>query len=202
MVFQPVVDTAEVTLVFTQNGETITNTFAIEKGGGYNQSDITNIANQIDNSVPTHLIGLMTIDAIYQQTEVRGLAVPNDLFAVDGTNGQAGGDASTGLPNNVTLSIKKLSAFTGRSARGRWYFIGLPLDNLDPNENKVLQADADLIVQGLDAFRNAASAGVWQAVIVSRFADSLPRSTGKTFDWINTVAVDRNTDSQRGRLTR
>jgi len=40
MAFQPVPNTAEVAVIFTQNLETISNTFHAEKPGGYTLSDI------------------------------------------------------------------------------------------------------------------------------------------------------------------
>ncbi len=201
MAFQPVPDTAEVTLVFTQNLETITNTFHIEKPGGYTQADINLVADLIDSLTATNLLPIMTQDAIYQQTEVRGLANENDLIAIDGTNGGPGQVLTEGLPNSVTLSCKKLSPFTGRSARGRLYFIGLPNNDLDTNENQVKQTAADSIIIAIEAIRNGVLSGPWTPVIVSRFTNNLERPFGITFDWVNTTFVDRNVDSQRGRLT-
>jgi len=202
MAFQAVPDTAEITMVYVQNLETITNTIAAEKPGGYSQLEISTLAILVDGLVATHLLPLMTLDATYLRTEVRGLAVINDLFAQDATSTGPGGVAVEGLPNNVTLSIKRSSGFTGRSARGRVYFIGFPVNDLSGNENQFTQAQVDAAVAGWEGVRTGILTGPWTPVVVSRFENGLERPTGKTFDWISTTAVNRNVDSQRGRLTR
>lgn len=202
MAFQPVPDTAEITLVFEQNLESITNTFHAEKPGGYTFADISALANLVDSLAATHLLPVMSVDCVYKQTEVRGLAAENDVADIDGTNSGPGQDLVEGMPNNVTISLKKTSGFTGRSARGRWYFIGYPVNALGANENQFTQVDVDNGIIAVEAIRVGILTGPWTPVIVSRFTNKLPRAFGITFDWVNTVAVNRNVDSQRGRLTR
>lgn len=200
MAFQPVIDTAEITVIFLQNLENLTNTIHAEKSGGYGLADIQALALLVDSLVSFNLVPAMTQDALYVRTEVRGLAVENDLFAVNDTNSATGADLSEGLPGNVTLSIKKSSGLTGRSARGRWYVCGIPSNTLSTNENQLLQAEADIWVAAVEAIRVGIVASVWTPVIVSRFTAGLPRATGKTFDWLTTDLVNRDVDSQRGRL--
>jgi hypothetical protein len=200
MAFQKVVDTVEVTLVFQQNLENLTNTFHAEKPGGYSQEDIETLAAGVDTLVASEILPIITLDATYLRTEVRGLAVENDLFATDAASTGVGEQAVEGLPNSVTISLKKSSAFTGRSARGRWYWIGLPESNLGGNENQVTSAKVALIVAAIEALRGGVLAGAFTPVIVSRFTGGAQRSEGKTFDWIDTVAVNENVDSQRSRL--
>jgi hypothetical protein len=202
MAFQRVPDTVAVTIVYTQNLEVITNTFNCEKLGGYTLSEISILANLIDSSVATNLLPIMTADCQYLRTEVRGLDQENDIEDADGTNAGPGLDAVEGLPNNVTLSLKKGSGFTGRSARGRWYFVGFPVNALADNENQWTQTEVDSAVIAVEAIRNDVLGGAFTPVIVSRFTNGALRAEGITFDWISTVAVDRNVDSQRGRLTR
>ena len=202
MAFQPVPNTAEVTVVFEQNLRAITNTFHAEKLGGYSAADISTLANLVDSLVASELLPIITLDCAYKFTEVRGLAVENDLADTDGTNAGPGLIAVEGLPNNVTLSLKKASAFTGRSARGRWYFCGLSVNALEANENQWNQVSVDAAVIGVEGIRLGVAAGPWTPVVVSRFTNNAPRPFGITFDWILTVAVDRFVDSQRNRLTR
>ena len=202
MAFQAVPDTAEVTVVFTQNGEVITNTFAARLPGGYNLADLNTLATTVDSFMPGGLLPRMTVDSAYVRTEVRGLANENDLATEASANAGPGLDPIEGLPNNCTLSVKKASAFTGRSARGRWYVVGLPQNALAGDENAWSLAVVDDVVAALEALRVLVAATVWIPVIVSRFNAGLPRDPGITFDWIVTTAVDAFVDSQRGRLTR
>lgn len=202
MAFQAVPNTVEVTLIFTQNLEVVTNTFHAEKADGYDQDDIETLAAAVDTLVASELLPVMTMDCEYNRTEVRGLDVENDLFASDGASTGPGEVAVEGLPNNVTLSLKKSSPFTGRSARGRWYFIGLAVNDLASNENQIAPAVVADIVAAIEAVRGGVIAGAFTPVIVSRYAGGIARDEGETFDWIDTVAVNANVDSQRGRLTR
>lgn len=202
MAFQAVPDTAEVTIIYVQNLETVTNTFHVEHVGGYDQLDINFIAAKIDTFVGTELLPVMSLDCVYERVEVRGLATENDLFdTADGSAGP-GEDISAGLPGNVTLSLKKSSEKTGRSARGRWYFNGAPEDTLASNENVFIPAAVDGMVAAVDALREGAIAGGWVPVIVSRYTGGIARDEGKTFNWTGVVAVNNNVDSQRRRLTR
>lgn len=202
MAFQPVPDTVEVTLVFTQNLENLTNSFHAELAGGYVLADLITLAAAVDTLVVSEILPIISQDCLYVRTEVRGLAVPNDLFVENGAGTGTGGVLTEGLPNNVTLSLKKISGFTGRSARGRWYAIGMSVNHLDTNENQIIQARVDDWVAALEGLRGGIVAGAFTPVIVSRFTAGAQRPTGVTFDWLGTVAVNRNVDSQRGRLTR
>lgn len=201
MAFQAVPDVAEVTLIFTQNLETITNTFHAEKVGGYVQADIDQLAQKVDNSLPAGLLIEMSQDCVYERTEVRGLAVENDLFGVDGTNSGPGAKLVEGLPNNVTLSLKKISGFTGRSARGRWYCVGIPEDMLASNENVYDPVRVDGFLAGVEVTRASVATAGWVSVIVSRYTGGAERPSGVTFPWVGTVAVNNNVDTQRRRLT-
>ncbi len=202
MAFQAVPDTAEVIIVFQQNLEIITNTFAARLIGGYNLTDLNLLATTVDGAMPGSLLGRMTIDCQYLRTEVRGLAFENDIETQASANNGFGTVATEGLPNNCTLSIKKSSAFTGRSARGRVYFVGMPSNVLAGNENQWDQVDADDAAAGWESIRSLVAATVWIPVIVSRFNNGALRNPGKTFDWILVSIVNRFVDSQRGRLTR
>jgi hypothetical protein len=73
---------------------------------------------------------------------------------------------------------------------------------LADNENQWTQTEVDSAVIAVEAIRNDVLGGAFTPVIVSRFTNGALRAEGITFDWISTVAVDRNVDSQRGRLTR
>ncbi len=202
MAFQKVPFSVEITVVMQQNTEIVTNTFHAEKMPLYNLAEIQALALLVDGLVAAQLLPLMTLDSSYLRTEVRGLDSENDLFAENSDNAAIGGDLSEGLPNSVTLSIKKASGLTGRSARGRWYVVGIPSNTLATNENQLLQAEADAWVSALEGIRTGVAISVWTPVIVSRFTAGLPRAEGKTFPWLSVVLVDRFVDSQRNRLSR
>lgn len=202
MAFQKVVDVAEIDIIYTQHGQTMQSVFYGRLPGGYLLADLTALAAGIDGQVQGTWKAQQVIEASYQRTEVRGLAVINDLVATNNVNAGVGTIVTGALPNNVTFVVKKQSGLTGRSARGRSYWMGSPADRLKTtDENEFLASYVTAVVAAVDSIRTQIAAiGLWEPVLVSRFSAGVPRSEGKTFPWISSVAVNEVVDTQRGRL--
>lgn len=202
MAFQPVVDTVEIDMIFTQNGVTAQNVFYAQLVGGYALADLEAMAARIDLQWDGTWKARQTAETAYLRTEVRGLAVENDLVATDNTFAGVGTHIGGAFPNNVTFAIKKESGLTGRSARGRTYWIGVPGSEVEPlDENMLKAAYTALVVAAVDDIREAiATVGLWDPVLVSRFSGGVKRTAGKTFPWIASTNVDDRIDTQRGRL--
>jgi len=117
------------------------------------------------------------------------------LFApgVDGAN------AST-MPGSICLSIKRASAFVGRSRRGRvyWPLWDDAISNTAPNQSSLTIA-AD-IISAIEAFDASAFGLDWQPVIVSRQQGGVPLVTGQAYPIVGWSVADINVDSQRRRL--
>lgn len=202
MAFQPVVDTVEIDIIYTLNAEPVQNVLYAELPGGYILADLVALAAQIDTQVNGTWKPQQPPEAVYVRTEVRGLALQNDLTASNNTNAGPGLIGAATLPNNVTFSIKKESGLTGRSARGRLYWIGVPFNQIQAtNENLLNAAYVTAIVAAVDSQRvGILAVGAWLPVLVSRFSEGIPRVTGRTFGWVSTTNVDDRIDTQRGRL--
>lgn len=200
MAFQSVPSTAEIVIEYSQNGKPLINTLYAEKPGGYDLADLTALAFVVDGNVAAAWLPDQTQDTSYVQTTIRGLEFENDQVVSKNPGAGSGGILSDGLPNNVTIAIKKSSGQTGRSARGRMYWIGIPAEKLTSNENFVDTAYVTDIVDNMDSMRGSIDGSVWTPVLVSRFSNGLKRSTGKLFPWISNSAVNEVVDSQRGRL--
>ncbi len=203
MAFQKVVNTAEISVIYTSQTIPVQNTFYAEFAGGYTLANVQALVDALDNNIGIGWLGDQHSDCSYLRTEGRGLELENDVFASNNDSAGPGSGASGAMPNNVTLSIKKESGLTGRSARGRSYWIGaLKGELLTADENFFKTAYVDLIVANIDLIRTTTN-GVsgWQAVLVSRFTGGAERSEGKTFDWLSTIAVDDRVDTLRNRLS-
>jgi hypothetical protein len=202
MGFQAVPDTVAIDIIYSMNGETVQNVFYAELPGGYLLADLSALANVIDAQVQGTWKAQQVVEALYTRVEVRGLAVLNDFVATNSTNAGPGVAAGGAMPNNVTLAVKKSSGLTGRSARGRCYWIGVPNSQLLlANENELEPAYVDAVVVAVDSIRSSIdSTPLWVPVLVSRFTAGAERPEGVTFPWISSVAVDTRTDSQRNRL--
>lgn len=203
MAFQRVPNTAEIDVIYTLNGINVQNVFYGEFAAGYSLSDLQALADQIDLQVSVSWLPDQPSEANYVRTEVRGLDAEFDLVATQNANAGPGTDIAQTLPNNVTLSIKKSSGLTGRSARGRTYWIGILEDKMDSsNENLLVQAYVDTIVADVDFIRTKTDVlPGWAAVLVSRFSNGVKRTEGKTFPWVTSVAVNNRIDTQRTRLS-
>jgi len=202
MAFQAVPDTVEIDMIFTLNGVAAQNVFYAELAGGYQLSDLEALATQIDVNWQGNWRTEQPLEVTYVRTEVRGLAVENDLFAQNSDSSNPGSHVSPSLPNNVTFSIKKSSGLTGRSARGRTYWIGIPTAATKPaNENLLDALFVTDLVANVDSVRTSIIAVPdWLPVLVSRFAGGALRTEGVTFPWLSSSAVDDRVDTQRTRL--
>ena len=203
MAFQRVPNTAQIEVIYTLNAIPCQNVFYAEFPAGYAVGDLQTLANQIDLQISVSWLAEQPTEAIYVRTEVRGLNAEFDFLVTANANAGPGTHVSQTLPNNVTLSIKKFSGLTGRSARGRCYWIGVPRDQLTAGDENVLeQAYIDLIVADVDFMRTSIDvlAG-WSAVLVSRFSNGSLRTEGKLFPWVGSIAVDNRVDTYRPRLT-
>jgi len=202
MAFQAVPDTAEIDHIFTLGGVTVQNVHYAERAGGYTQSDLQDVADAIDTVFAITYVTEVCDDVAYVKTEVRGLAFENDLVVEQNAGAGVGTHVGNSFPNNVTIAIKKLSGLSGRSARGRSFWIGVPRnETIFDDENRLEPVYVTQIVDDIQAVRNLISglAG-WNAVLVSRFTGGSKRPAGVTFDWADTVATDNRLDTQRARL--
>ncbi len=200
MAFQSVPNTAEIVITYLQNSINVNNVLQAFKPTQYDLNDLQILADAVDVAVAADWLPIQTLDTNYIRTTVRGLEFENDEVVSADANAGVGISTSTGLPNQVTFAIKKQSGLTGRSARGRVYWIGLTKNMLQVDENKLNIADSDAVEAAVDAMRAAITATIWQAVIVSRFKDNVKRPTGTVLNWVSSDAVDIKVDTQRPRL--
>lgn len=202
MAFQPVVNAASINMIYTLNGITVQNVFYALHTGPYLLSNLQSLANNVDLAWAGSFAPDQPIEVAYIKTEVRGLTLENDLVAESSASAGLGTHIGAALPNNVSFAIKKISGLTGRSARGRTYWVGVPRTELNSADENLLKSSyAGTIVTDIDLIRIAIDGvGLWSAVLVSRFANKVKRPTGVTFPWIGTVNVDLRVDTQRSRL--
>lgn len=200
MAFQAVPDTAEVLTIFIANSISVQMTFYAEFPGGYSLADLTALANAADFSVGADFLPIMTQDILYDRTHVRGLSSIDDFEVSDQTFAGPGQVASGGMPNSVTIAIQRNSGLTGRSSRGRVYWVGLASSQLTADENFVATASVTAIVSAIFNMRTQLDGSGWDPVIVSRFTGGAKRAVGVTFPWINTLAINARVDSRRDRM--
>lgn len=200
MAFQSVPESVEISINCTVNSIPVQNTYHARKVGGYSQADLDSLAGVVDQVVVDDFRPLWATAVTYNTTDVRGLESEVDLTATDGSGTGAGAVAQIPMPNNVSFAIKKLSGFTGRSARGRVYIFGIPASDLDTDENFMKSASLAAWQSAVDAVKDAIDLDLWVPVIVSRFNAGAKRAEGVTFEWTTTSAGNARLDSRRDRM--
>jgi hypothetical protein len=199
MPFIPVENTAMVEIRGLIAGQKVENTLYFEKSSAYSTADLEGIGDVIitwwqDNMAPI-------TSSQYELREVYITDLSTDTSAAvsrvpaDATFGAVGGEI---LPLNVSFSISFRTAFRGRSFRGRNYFCGFVLDQVDSNTVNATQVLA--IRNAYFALLGVASDFGVTWVVVSRHHNKAPRATGVTAPVLAVVAADNIVDSQRRRL--
>jgi len=202
MAFQSVPETAEIVINYTGAFKPMVNVINARLIGGYNLTDLTVLATQVDADVAAFWLPQQDDDFNYVSVTVRGLEFENDQEVTVNFSAGPGQIIGQAQPGNVTLSAKKSSGQTGRSARGRLFWIGAPTEKLKANKNLFSDAYILLVQAAVEGVRNGINATTWNAVIVSRFNNKVKRPFGVTFNWTSTVVLNDTVDSMRSRLAK
>lgn len=102
-------------------------------------------------------------------------------------------------PNEVSLCVSLRTGARGRSARGRWYMLGITQSSM-ADDNNVSAAYASQCATSLQQLVNDINATGVVAVIVSYVSQKAPRPGGPVyFPITGTQVVDNVVDSQKRR---
>jgi len=199
MAFIPAVNTARVIMSFTQGGQNVANQFYCEFPTQPDKSDMAALAEVIQTWWEDFIADLQSVQVNLVKIEVTDMTVENSeqaIFVEDLP--QSGNDSGQPLPNNVTVSVKLDTGFTGRSKRGRQYFIGLVTTQL-VDSNHLLTGMVTALQTAYSALIDAISDAGWTLVIASFVSGGVPRTTALLTP-VLTASVNPTLDSQRRRL--
>lgn len=201
MAFQRVPETARAEVIYLQNSRYIENNFHARKEGGYSDSDLSILAAAVDAAVSTNWLPNQNDEVYYTKTVVTGLDAEEDTVVEDNSGAGPGAlTATDDLPPSITKAITLRSGLTGRSARGRVYWIGASIGSL-AGDNSLWQLTAVTTwVNNVDLVRVAIAAVGWLPVIVSRYHDGVKRDEGVTFEWTSTGSYELYVNTRRDRL--
>jgi len=201
MAFQPAVNCAIASVISTVNARQVSFGLNCQHlSTPYNQSNIDELAQIVDAWFSTDVLVRLSSSCVYQRTDVRGLTSAVDLFASDNTNAGVGGVVAIPLPNNVSWVLKHLTGFTGRAARGRTYFYGLPFSAIDTDEDYLDVGDADAFVDAFDQLSATLDSAGWNHVVLHRFSAGAPLSTATIYTVTSYGYTDLRLDTRRKRL--
>jgi len=127
-------------------------------------------------------------------TEAGGLQYTLDLGA-----GVPGANVGAVLPANVTIATSFRTGFSGRSNRGRSYWVGLTEGMV--TGDFVLDVQAEGIRQAWADLGAALTTLSYTHVVVSYVSNGVPRVTPQIRPVTEYLMVDTRVDTQRRRLT-
>lgn len=199
MAFQSVPNCANAVIVQTQSNQEVVNVLNFHHDGSYAQVNIDELADIVDEWFATNILPSLTDGLTYLRTDVRGLTNEEDLSATNDDNTGDGGVTGASAPLNCALVITHRSVFTGRSARGRSYVVGIPQTDLPTAATCSATFAADM-EDAYNQLRTDLIGSDWEFVIVSRFHAGEKRALGVTFTVEESVARNTRLDTQRRRL--
>lgn len=202
----PIPDGIQVVLAFTKANQQVRNVFHVRSDVAIDEALLNTCAQVFKNAWIDRLKGMNTPDVSLNSIMVTDISVVGGL-GVEYTTGlpQVGTLAGFALPNNVTVATKLTTGHTGRSYRGRSYFVGIGNDLLLADRQHI--ADSLRLALGnffADLLVNLPTDGMHLA-IASRYSgvDANGKPIPRTAPFLTDVtgAVTNTTvDSQRRRL--
>lgn len=200
MAFQPVPDTARVYVRWIGNAQPAAWRWHFTAAAPYTQADLDTLTGGIDAVIHTIFKPIISTNYVYTETYARGLNTEFDLESTSSANAGSGGNgAGTNLTNQTSFVASLRTGFTGRSARGRCYALGLRNgDSASPR-----QASSTYVANWVDALADmidAIDALGWAMSIVQFFSDGAPLPTGVPRLVTEVLASNLNLDTQRRRV--
>ena len=199
MAFIPAPNTARVSLVMNQDGQTIVNVFHFTKvpTSPFTFGELQQLAQDFVTTWVNTVAAHQNADVAYTSIVARALdslSAPSYEGPITGN-----GDVSdTPMPTNVTIAIKWITALGGRSYRGRTYHVGLSAGSI--SNSTLAQATLDAILAAYNEFLTQMGALGWRMVVTSYQQNGIPRVSGISTAITGAVAEDNALDSQRRRL--
>lgn len=190
---QLVPDVIGVNVRGTMLGVPVENTFFYEYVAVPDESEIQTLVNDLSDYWEENGLELLPAAWVGNQIYARDLAAPITVQATaDGLSGLPGTLSGEPLPSYATLAVARRSGLTGRSSRGRIFWMGLGESWTSGNTYSTT------VVNGIEAFLvgmdNVASVLGFTPVIVSRYTAGALRPTGVAYPlttWsVNNLLVD------------
>lgn len=204
MAFVPVADTAKVALLFTQYNQKLVNTLWFHRTGGWDAASLTSLCTAINSWVVAEMLSSMNNTVTYNGSEAVDMTAEGQEGAfVPVTSGNVGTKSGDGLPSNVTAAIAFKTGFTGRSNRGRNFFIGLDPDQVAGDS--LTPASIPFLTGIYDALASYLTGLAAEHVVASLYhgidgdGKPIPRAAG-IIHAVTSYFVDSALDSMRRRL--
>jgi len=202
MPFIPADKTVQVEMRYVQNSSQMENVFYVHKEslGDVDATYLGGLADIIKSAWTTYFKPIISTGCTLVEIYLRDLTALEAIEFTESVNdvGTAAGSLATGQD---TLCVSFRTGFTGRSARGRSYFISLRQTDIVNDIVSVGKAQAIVDAWAEMMSEINASLDGAKCVVLSRFTEGAPRTEGQIRDITTVTAIDRIVDSQNNRLT-
>lgn len=199
MAFIPVTQVAETVIKHTLNGLPVFNVLNWFRDSAISQADLDSLAAALVEAWTGAIVPFLSTALTFDEVSCRDLTTQDSLTSSGSpaaiVNGGAGGDSH---PANVALCMTQRTNRIGRSRRGRTYFGGLP--ETATSGNFASPTFATNLKTGFDSVKADLFLNGWQLVVVSRFANKVPRLEGLSTIVTDSLFINLRVDSQRNRL--
>lgn len=191
---------AQADVVHIWDGQTVENVLYFFYTNPINEAGLLNLATGLRDYWQTNMLPLMSSLVAFQYVEVTHLTPsPAYTATVPANSPNVGGDSNPASPNNVSITVSFRTGVTGRSYRGRNYWLGLTEPNVI--NSSVNPAHAALIVDAYAGMTGPDTIATdWRWGVYSRYVNGVPRETGQFTDITTVLITDYVVDSQRRRL--
>lgn len=201
MPFIPVPNVIQANVRYTYYGQRLENTLYFQTDNTVTAADVSDVAVVLLQGWAATVMTNRTADLFLREVYAFDLTTASgpNATATFGTGPLAGSVSQAGLPGNIALAVSFRTAQRGRSFRGRIYLPGWP----EPSVlgNTINNADLTTAVNGVaSAIGQVVTTGRTH-VVVSRYANNVPRAVGVATPVTIILATDATVDSQRRRLT-
>lgn len=199
MPFVPTPDGVKVCLRYNNQGQLSCNIFHVKVEEEITATLLNGIGAFFANWWITNMKPLTANATSLQAVEVTDVSVEGGQ-GIEYTTGlpSVGTDGGANMPQNVTVTTKLTTGMTGRSQRGRSYFVGLPQSFVAAG-GFLSNAGQAAIDAAFEALITGLATNSWPLAIASLVHNGVPRVTGQLTEVI-AASVNLALDSQRRRL--
>jgi len=208
MAFIPADNTARVAMHFSRDSQQVENVFYVKNDAGWTDTSLFDLCDTVvtwwNTSMKANVASNLTLNEVTAKdlTSSAGIEVVYTTgLPISGTN------VGVALPNNVTIAIKLLTGFGGRSYRGRQYINGLLQGHLGADQNTLSTSSITMFAGAYNDLISQLNTAYTPGMVVASFysgVDSagkpIPRATALTTPILNAGFADNILDSQRRRL--
>lgn len=197
--FIPAPNTARTRMVYSLDNQEVMNVFYFQAAASFTFADLTNLNAEVIAAWTADIRAAQPAELRLEYVESTALDNEPD-FQVTTNVGLAGGySVSQALPSNVTISIAFKTGVTGRSNRGRMFWLQLAEAMVTNNTLDPITASS-LVTRMTDFFTAVETGTSTFHAIVSYCTGGAWRTTASVLPVETYVLVDHVVDSQRRRL--